>query len=1751
MGVNLSSQSSVTSDSAELPEEEGRPEEEEEGSGRDKRTIGGGVVMLEVTSEGLIGPSMETLTPQQKQETAAAAAAGGSSCAEEGPPLSHSSPDRGVADTPDARPDPEHGGHLHSIGGALGEGVGPENRQGAREEEEEEEETRGVEEEEETREVEEEEARGAETAAGREEARPAPGAEPTPRATFTPPVCPETPGSTEREQNPGTEPVPLTIREEVDRGEADKAPARQEMKTDVAAAAAGGGETSDTSASSPRGTAENPAPDPAWEERMEITEGGEVLRQEEPTESRGSDSGSDPSSADPSGSDPSGSDPSSSDPSGSDPSGSDASGQQNAAEGSEVRDQGEGVRTSLDRENPGAFELEERSEDMVDTGGCSSERLRESPTAEETFGTAAMVPSAPPPTPDSESAKCEDEENRPESKQEGSPTHQANVSTIHRDVEATCQPVHSSPRPRTVSQPAAGSSPSPSSRSVGACSDSVSDTDSSPGVETGNDNVFIKGEEVLTGGDSTSEVSLSSGDDPSSSPDSRQEAEAPGDGHWGPQEPGPAGAPGEADDEAQDRVTEVLLRPGRRSLSPPRRHSWGPGRNAAGPGSSSGADGDMNHRSYSLEVLSGEGGGPGGASARGPGPLSPPPRSWQEGAEGGARVPLRREQGGHRRLSEEKYKYIRPLRHSCPPMNLPLTKSVSMMALSQRDLDGMRPFSSGSCSLAYSISEEDTGSLRSDSEGRSGNRVGRTFSYLKNKMTRKSREKEKKTLNGHVFSPSSSPQATLCVICSKALSAKDFFTCSQCNASVHKGCSESLPPCLRVKIKSNSHSKQQKQQLVFPDSASFPVVPLRNRAPGMRDRPWSAILSPDEHLGPLSRRPVMPFHGNHLSKSLSISNIAGPVFDDMSGPIKSLRYLSQSTDSLSRTKPVTESLESLIDEGTEMEERQLMEDLEAEVKELEADSWTFTVDQSLLDTLTKDQTKRQDVIYELMQTEMHHVRTLRIMSEVYGKGLLRDAQLEQAAVDRMFPGLDDLLEIHTLFLTLLLDRRERRAGPDAVEGGAVVHRVGDLLLGQFSGASGELMKRVYGRFCGCHNEAVNFYKDLLNKDKHFQVSVKKKMSSSVVRRLGIPECILLVTQRITKYPVLIQRILQYTDESEEEHGELSQALTTVKEVLAAVDTRVNEKEKRRRLEDVHARMESKSITRMRSGQMFAREDLIRGRRLLREGALQLKNSQGRMKDVIALLLSDVFVFLQEKDQKYAFASLDQRSTVLSLHNLIVREVANEERGIFLISAGADRPEMLEVVAGSKEERNTWMQLIQDAMNAVDREDDEGIPSETEEDKRLMENKFKEMREALRLRDVQIVSLLEQKVQLFREMCECGGAPGSGDVALFRATSGLQPLCGEPIIKDALRQVETLQDLVNTTLGGLAPVVSGGGGGSLPRRAETFSGFDSRKNAARVQCQSLAVDLRRTGSDTVLKKGGNANLLKLRKNSEQVLHSVYQLHHLLSTLKAVVVQQDSLLEDQRQTLGERSSSFSFASSRPSSRPSSLIEQEKQRSVERRRQELASLHKEQAAHVEERRQREREWDVREQQLTDREVVLRVQEEEANQLRQDLEEENQEFQLKKEQYQRDLERLRDAQRKLDRDREGVQRDLDRLAQRTSDPSGTSDDYLPQPPGGSGSSEQGVPQPWPRGESLVRPQAPAQLPPLAPSKPKGRNLNPFSSGDGQVAGRLLQLAKNKDKDKEKEKKEKEKKKKKGKAGAAPGTGEESGDEDVQGTRL
>lgn len=49
--------------------------------------------------------------------------------------------------------------------------------------------------------------------------------------------------------------------------------------------------------------------------------------------------------------------------------------------------------------------------------------------------------------------------------------------------------------------------------------------------------------------------------------------------------------------------------------------------------------------------------------------------------------------------------------------------------------------------------------------------------------------------------------------------------------------------------------------------------------------------------------------------------------------------------------------------GTEMMDSQLMGEFECDIKDLEADSWSGTVDKKFLKALKKDEIKRQDVIY--------------------------------------------------------------------------------------------------------------------------------------------------------------------------------------------------------------------------------------------------------------------------------------------------------------------------------------------------------------------------------------------------------------------------------------------------------------------------------------------------------------------------------------------------------------------------------------------------------------------------------------------------------------------------------------------------------------------------------------------------------------------------------------------------------------------
>ncbi|KAM8851305.1 rho guanine nucleotide exchange factor 18a isoform 2-T2 [Spinachia spinachia] len=730
-----------------------------------------------------------------------------------------------------------------------------------------------------------------------------------------------------------------------------------------------------------------------------------------------------------------------------------------------------------------------------------------------------------------------------------------------------------------------------------------------------------------------------------------------------------------------------------------------------------------------------------------------------------------------------------------------------------------------------------------------------------------------------------------------------------------------------------------------------------------------------------------------------------------------------------RLKPVPEESVSLAyssNEPIDLEDSHyaaLRAELEADHQNLEAQSWGVSVDQNYLRALTKEAVKRQEVIYELIQTEMHHVRTLKILLYVYGHELKQSSLIEEGRLERLFLVVEDLLTLHQHFLDclkVLKHQSHEEGSPHNYQ----ITELGNVLISQFSGALGESMMSCYGVFCSNHTEAVILYKEQLQNNKKMQILIRKIGQLPLVRRLGVPECFLLVTQRITKYPILVERIIQNTEADTDEYESLVRGLALIKDTILQVNARVSEYERATRLREIALRLEQKSQGRLKDGVLLRREDLIQGNRtLMHEGPLTWKSS-GRQKEIHAVLLSDVLLFLQEKDQKLVFATVENKPPVISLQRLIVREVAHEDKAMYLISeCNTSMPEMYEIHTRSREECITWMALIRQAVNCY---------SEEEVNLQLTTT-LQQFRANLRMRDELIMQSLTEKQQLFAALYETiteQETPHKG-LLLRGDASDLQQ--GTTLLKGAIDEVENLQSLLFTRIKDLnllmdesktqegllwkadTIVVADGGDASGSEDGPITSDPQPQERPASDSPEPSADDKEQTS---------NCNFPSCPFSEAEVWDKVILLAQRLYSLEAIVAQQDSQIELLH--------SFQTKSKQPARHYSSmLLEQEKQRNSEKEKEQLANLHKLQAQHREEQQRWEKEKEQHSMQIETLKAQLQQREEDCRQWEGKLAVEKEELEELKKGYQEDLERLRESTKSVDRDKERLNQERERLEQ------------------------------------------------------------------------------------------------------------------------
>ncbi|XP_034559484.1 rho guanine nucleotide exchange factor 18a [Notolabrus celidotus] len=719
----------------------------------------------------------------------------------------------------------------------------------------------------------------------------------------------------------------------------------------------------------------------------------------------------------------------------------------------------------------------------------------------------------------------------------------------------------------------------------------------------------------------------------------------------------------------------------------------------------------------------------------------------------------------------------------------------------------------------------------------------------------------------------------------------------------------------------------------------------------------------------------------------------------------------------------------------------LRADLESDAQNLEVESWSLGVDQNYQKNLSKEAIKRQDVIYELIQTEMHHVRTLKILLHVYMHELRQSALIEESRLERLFLGVEALLFHHQRFLNHLKMHQSQSQEEDSPNNYQIT-QLGDILVSQFSGVIGEGMMECYSVFCSHSSEAISFYKDQLQNNKKLQILIRKIGQLPLVRRLGIPECFLLVTQRITKYPLLVERIIQNTEDDTEEHQSLVKGLALIKETLLQVNDQVCEYEKASRLREISLRLEPKSQGRLKDGQLFRREDLIQGERtLLHEGTVTWK-TPGKQKEIQAVLLSDVLLLLQEKDQKLVFAAVENKPAVISLQRLIVREVAHEDKAMYLICAcTTSMPEMYEIHTSSREECITWTTMIREAVNRYPEE----------ELFRELTARLQQFQDILKMRDDQIRQSLTEKQQIFAALYETlteQETPHKG-LLLRGDASDLQQ--GETLLKGAIAEVENLQNLLFSRIRDPNLLMNERETQEgLPQRRTETDGVDVDNPDASPVTNGAAADSPADSEDSPGENTNNTGDLEMQETYDESLElsaddetdlqirgltsnhfpeaelcdRVILLAQRLYSLQAVISQQDSQIELQN--------AFQSKTKQPARHYNSvLLEQEKQRNLEKQKEELNNLQKLRVQHRDELQRWEKDKERQRIQIETLEAQLQQRAEECAKWEEELNKERAELEKQRGDYQQDLERLRESTKSVDKDKERLNQERERLEQ------------------------------------------------------------------------------------------------------------------------
>ncbi|CEF67432.1 Dbl homology (DH) domain-containing protein [Strongyloides ratti] len=316
--------------------------------------------------------------------------------------------------------------------------------------------------------------------------------------------------------------------------------------------------------------------------------------------------------------------------------------------------------------------------------------------------------------------------------------------------------------------------------------------------------------------------------------------------------------------------------------------------------------------------------------------------------------------------------------------------------------------------------------------------------------------------------------------------------------------------------------------------------------------------------------------------------------------------------------------------------------------------------------LSRTEKEKQNTIRELVGTEKNYCEVLLLLRQCFNHNLREESIFVNDGDVNLVPqpATDNLIKFHMSFLSSLKSRLEESV---------VITEISDIILNYFANQNSlNVVYASYTELCSGSDEMKRLYDVTYSKNTKFNNYCNKLNKDVSFKGRDYKSCLGLLSQRCTKYPMLLERIAK-SEKNKDLFEKASAAYETMKLFTATIDNNLN-KYQINKLWDSFKQMIDKNSYGLYCGQAFTLQDLIyqapcNSRKIvcISRADYFRQSRKGREEKSILLLalFDDILVFFVIKNNIAYFFNLDNHQAVFSIKHTSTRPIERQSKLVIM------------------------------------------------------------------------------------------------------------------------------------------------------------------------------------------------------------------------------------------------------------------------------------------------------------------------------------------------------------------------------------------------------------------------------------------------------------------------------------------------------